>query len=170
METNAKRSVGRPRKGNMGPPKSSDAADARWTVRGVPMHLRKLANAAADEAGVTVGDWLSEAVVAYARPVASGDLTEAATALGGASAALTYWGPTRDDVAPADDSANDAQPLEIIAEWFDVEDAPHAERPAWTKRGADRDFGWVIEDIHRRLVRVETRRPASLGAIFRRRP
>lgn len=46
---------------------SSDGADARWTVRGVPLNVRLMATKAAEKQGLTVGDWLSEAVVAYSR-------------------------------------------------------------------------------------------------------
>jgi hypothetical protein len=46
---------------------SSDAADARWTVRGVPLNVRAMATKAADRQGLTVGDWLAEAVIAYSR-------------------------------------------------------------------------------------------------------
>lgn len=46
---------------------SSDAADARWTVRGVPLNVRAMATKAADKQGLTVGDWLAEAVIAYSR-------------------------------------------------------------------------------------------------------
>lgn len=46
---------------------SSDAADARWTVRGVPLNVRAMATKAAEKQGLTVGDWLAEAVIAYSR-------------------------------------------------------------------------------------------------------
>lgn len=62
----SKRPVGRPSK-SRGAPKSSDAADARWTVRGVPLNVRGMAIQAAGERDMPVGDWLSEAVVAYVR-------------------------------------------------------------------------------------------------------
>jgi hypothetical protein len=58
--------VGRPPKGR-GAAMSSDAADARWTVRGVPLNVRAMATKAADRQGLTVGDWLAEAVIAYSR-------------------------------------------------------------------------------------------------------
>ena len=57
---------GRPRKAR-GAANSSDAADARWTVRGVPMNVRTMAVKASENRDMTVGDWLAEAVVAYAR-------------------------------------------------------------------------------------------------------
>lgn len=57
---------GRPPKAR-GAPNSSDAADARWTVRGVPLNVRGMATKAAADKGLTVGDWLAEAIIAYAR-------------------------------------------------------------------------------------------------------
>lgn len=57
---------GRPSKAR-GAPNSSDAADARWTVRGVPVNVRAMALKAAETRGMTTGDWLSEAVIAFAR-------------------------------------------------------------------------------------------------------
>jgi hypothetical protein len=44
---------------------SSDAADERWTVRGVPLNVRSMAIKAAESRRMTVGDWLAKAVVAY---------------------------------------------------------------------------------------------------------
>jgi hypothetical protein len=44
-----KRAVGRPRKAR-GAANSSDAADARWTVRGVPGNVRNIATAAIEAA------------------------------------------------------------------------------------------------------------------------
>ncbi|MGH6943578.1 MAG: hypothetical protein ACREH6_05090, partial [Geminicoccaceae bacterium] len=46
---------------------SSDAASARWTIRGVPPHVRDLALRAADGRGMTVGDWVAEAIVTTVR-------------------------------------------------------------------------------------------------------
>jgi len=57
---------GRPSRAR-GQPNSSDAAVARWTVRGVPPPVRDMALKAADGRGMTVGDWVAEAIVAYAR-------------------------------------------------------------------------------------------------------
>lgn len=57
---------GRPRKAR-GAATSSDAPDSRWTVRGVPMNVRGLASKCAERQGKTIGDWLSEAVVAYSK-------------------------------------------------------------------------------------------------------
>ena len=66
VQVASKRAVGRPRKAR-GAANSSDAADARWTVRGVPGNVRNIATKAAENKGMTVGDWLAEAVVAYSR-------------------------------------------------------------------------------------------------------
>lgn len=57
---------GRPSRAR-GQPNSSDAAVARWTIRGVPPPVRDMALKAADGRGMTVGDWVAEAIVAYAR-------------------------------------------------------------------------------------------------------
>jgi hypothetical protein len=51
--TPAKR-VGRPPK-SRGAANSSDAADARWTVRGVPVNVRAIAIKASENKGMTVG-------------------------------------------------------------------------------------------------------------------
>jgi hypothetical protein len=59
---------GRPSRAR-GQPNSSDAAVARWTVRGVPPPVRDMALKAADARGMTVGDWIAEAIVAYVRGV-----------------------------------------------------------------------------------------------------
>jgi len=52
---------GRPSKAR-GVPNSSDTADARWTVRGVPANIREMATKAAKSRGMTVGDWLAEVI------------------------------------------------------------------------------------------------------------
>jgi hypothetical protein len=57
---------GRPSKAR-GRPNSSDVASARWTVRGVPPPVRDMALRAADARGMTVGDWVAEAIVTVAR-------------------------------------------------------------------------------------------------------
>lgn len=57
---------GRPSK-SRGAAHSSDAASARWTVRGVPTNVRDMALRAADSRNMTVGDWLAEAIIARAR-------------------------------------------------------------------------------------------------------
>jgi len=58
-----------------GAPNSSDAGDARWTVRGVPGNVRAMAVKGAAARGMTVGDWLAEAVIAYARGTHASDDT-----------------------------------------------------------------------------------------------
>lgn len=58
--------AGRPPKAR-GASNSSDDASARWTIRGVPANVRSMASKAASNRGMTVGDWLSEAIVAYSR-------------------------------------------------------------------------------------------------------
>jgi len=57
---------GRPSRAR-GRPNSSDLASARWTVRGVPPPVRDMALRAAEARGMTVGDWVAEAIVAFAR-------------------------------------------------------------------------------------------------------
>jgi len=57
---------GRPSKAR-GHPNSSDVASARWTVRGVPPPVRDMALRAAEARGMTVGDWVAEAIVTVAR-------------------------------------------------------------------------------------------------------
>jgi hypothetical protein len=66
-----RKAVGRPRKAR-GAANSSDAADARWTVPGVPLNVRNIATKASENNGMTVGDWLAEAFVAYSRSDRSG--------------------------------------------------------------------------------------------------
>lgn len=63
---------GRPSKAR-GAPNSSDKAHARWTVRGVPANVRKIATKAAENRGMTVGDWLSEVIVQSAKKKVSAD-------------------------------------------------------------------------------------------------
>lgn len=57
---------GRPSRAR-GQPNSSDAAVARWTIRGVPPPVRDMALKAAENRGMTVGDWVAEAIVSFAR-------------------------------------------------------------------------------------------------------
>lgn len=57
---------GRPSRAR-GQPHSSDAAIARWTIRGVPPPVRDMALRAAEARGMTVGDCVAEAIVAFAR-------------------------------------------------------------------------------------------------------
>ena len=40
----------------------NDAADARWTIRGVPKRYRELAVQAADRQDIPVGKWLCDAI------------------------------------------------------------------------------------------------------------
>jgi hypothetical protein len=61
-----RRRRGRPPKAR-GQPNSSDDASARWTVRGVPPPVRDMALKAAAARGMTVGDWVAEAIVTLAR-------------------------------------------------------------------------------------------------------
>ena len=69
-QTKAK--AGRPSKAR-GAPMSSDAADARWTVRGVPSNIREMATKAAQNRGMTVGDWLAETIALSAKKDISAD-------------------------------------------------------------------------------------------------
>jgi hypothetical protein len=57
---------GRPSRAR-GHPNSSDDASARWTIRGVPPPVRDMALKAASARGMTVGDWVAEAIVVLAR-------------------------------------------------------------------------------------------------------
>jgi hypothetical protein len=50
-----------------GKPHSSDDAAGRWTIRGVAAPVREMAVRRAGERGMTVGDWVAEAIVAFAR-------------------------------------------------------------------------------------------------------
>jgi len=61
-----RRRRGRPSRAR-GHPNSSDDASARWTIRGVPAPVRDMALKAATARGMTVGDWVAEAIVALAR-------------------------------------------------------------------------------------------------------
>ena len=54
---------GKPRQRSRGAPNTSDTADARWTVRGVPSNVRDMAVAGAKARGMTVGDYLAELIV-----------------------------------------------------------------------------------------------------------
>jgi hypothetical protein len=56
-----------------GHPNSSDLASARWTVRGVPPPVRDMALRAAEARGMTVGDWVAEAIVTVARAAERAD-------------------------------------------------------------------------------------------------
>jgi hypothetical protein len=71
------RSRGRGRRGRpskaRGQPNSSDLASARWTVRGVPPPVRDMALRAAEARGMTVGDWVAEAIITVARAADKGE-------------------------------------------------------------------------------------------------
>jgi hypothetical protein len=73
----AKSKGGRPKK-SRGAPTSSDSADMRWTIRGVPVNVREMALKAAESQGLTIGDWLAEAIVAKARLPKPGDSADRA--------------------------------------------------------------------------------------------
>ena len=61
-----RRRRGRPSRAR-GQPNSSDDAAGRWTIRGVPPPVREMALRHATERGMTVGDWVAEAIVGLAR-------------------------------------------------------------------------------------------------------
>jgi hypothetical protein len=61
-----RRRRGRPSRAR-GQPNSSDDAAGRWTIRGVPAPVRDIAVRQASERGMTVGDWVTEAIVGFAR-------------------------------------------------------------------------------------------------------
>jgi hypothetical protein len=44
----------------------------RWTIRGVPPPVREMALRRATERGMTVGDWVAEAIVGFARAADKG--------------------------------------------------------------------------------------------------
>jgi hypothetical protein len=73
-----KRKGGRPRK-SRGGGNSSDAANARWTVRGIPTNVRDIATKAAENRGMTVGDWIAEAIVKHSRADKDGVSADAKT-------------------------------------------------------------------------------------------
>ena len=62
----SRRRRGRPSRAR-GQPNSSDDAAGRWTIRGVPAPVRDMAVRQATERGMTVGDWVAEAIVTFAR-------------------------------------------------------------------------------------------------------
>jgi len=59
---------GKPRKRARGAPNTSDTADARWTVRGIPTNVREMAVKGAKDRNMTVGDWLAELIVLNRKP------------------------------------------------------------------------------------------------------
>jgi hypothetical protein len=67
----ARRRRGRPSRAR-GQPNSSDDAAGRWTIRGVPPPVRAIAVRRAAERGMTVGDWVAEAIVGLERTAARG--------------------------------------------------------------------------------------------------
>ena len=79
---------GRPKKAR-GAANSADSADARWTVRGVPVNVRDMAVKAALKRGMTVGDWLAEVVAKAARADAKGVSADGAINLPAATVADT---------------------------------------------------------------------------------
>jgi hypothetical protein len=66
-----RRRRGRPSRAR-GQPNSSDDAAGRWTIRGVPPPVRAIAVRRAAERGMTVGDWVAEAIVGLERTAARG--------------------------------------------------------------------------------------------------
>src|SRR5687768_15316896 len=62
----SRRRRGRPSRAR-GQPNSSDDAAGRWTIRGVPPPVREMAVRGASERGMTVGDWVAEAIIGFAR-------------------------------------------------------------------------------------------------------
>jgi hypothetical protein len=66
-----RRRRGRPPRAR-GKPNSSDDAAGRWTIRGVPAPVREMALRRATERGMTVGDWVAEAIVGFARAAEKG--------------------------------------------------------------------------------------------------
>lgn len=61
-----RRRRGRPSRAR-GQPNSSDDAAGRWTIRGVPQPVREMALRHATQRGMTVGDWVAEAIVSRGR-------------------------------------------------------------------------------------------------------
>lgn len=83
-----KRKGGRPRKAR-GAANTSDAADSRWTVRGVPSNVRDMAVKAAERKGATVGDWVAEAIVRAVRADEKGVSADGSAGLPAATVADT---------------------------------------------------------------------------------
>ena len=69
-----RRRRGRPSRAR-GQPNSADDAAARWTIRGVPPPVREMAVRHATERGMTVGDWVAEAIITVARAAGKADST-----------------------------------------------------------------------------------------------
>ncbi len=70
---------GKPRQLSRGAPNTSDTADARWTVRGVPLNVREMAVSGAKERNMTVGDWLAEIIVLNRKSHTADDKTNLPT-------------------------------------------------------------------------------------------
>jgi hypothetical protein len=70
-----RRRRGRPSRAR-GQPNSSDDATGRWTIRGVPPPVREMAVRRAAERGMTVGDWVAEAIVGFVRAADKGHAPE----------------------------------------------------------------------------------------------
>jgi hypothetical protein len=70
-----RRRRGRPSRAR-GQPNSSDDAAGRWTIRGVPPPVREMAVRRAAERGMTVGDWVAEAIVGFVRAADKGHAQE----------------------------------------------------------------------------------------------
>ena len=66
VPTRPRRRRGRPSRAR-GQPNSSDDAAGRWTIRGVPAPVRDMAVRQATQRGMTVGDWIAEAIVSFGR-------------------------------------------------------------------------------------------------------
>jgi hypothetical protein len=62
----ATRPRGRPQKARGGA-NTGDSGRDKWTIRGVALNIRRLASAEAEARNLTVGDWVSEAIAAYAK-------------------------------------------------------------------------------------------------------
>ncbi|MEM1140718.1 MAG: hypothetical protein AAGH45_12640 [Pseudomonadota bacterium] len=80
-----------------------DGASRRWTVRGIPTDVRSVVSQAAEDRGITIGEWLSEAIVRYAADAAdAGTLPQALDGLdtdrqAAAPDALLPPGPSEQD-------------------------------------------------------------------------
>ena len=62
----ARRPRGRPKKAR-GESTGRDKGVDKWTLRGVPLNVRAMAVKAAGSRGLTIGDYVAEAIVAYTR-------------------------------------------------------------------------------------------------------
>ena len=64
---------GRPSR-SRGAPKNSDKGADKWTMRGVPLNIRKLAAAEAAQRRMNLGDFVAEAVVGYLKGKTAPDI------------------------------------------------------------------------------------------------